>query len=465
MKNLKESVVECVTATGERIEGQLVRLGRFDAVWTASSCFEQLRTSQTLASLKITSDKRLLYEGRATVRKLVDTDTGLLCEVALDEAGVNLETLPSLELESFDDFRRQWLSTYRIAPEFKAVIADVSILLDNVRSWMNQVAITIQAVEPKHAAQREQEFLERVNAKVIASFNSQHERFEELAYAVSPEMRGAHQHHAWRMWNSFFISTPFGHRTFHKPLGYAGDFEMMAMIHRNAPEGGTLFTKAMHLLLVSQWPAESVRNRIAHLGEMLVNETARAVRSGRRARILNLGCGPAREVQDFMRRSALSDHADFVLLDFNEDTIRDTGQNLNNLKRSLSRQTGIEMRQMSVHQVLRSALVRERSTAASAETYDLVYCAGLFDYLADVTCKALVKLFYHWLKPGGLVVVANMHDAKPFRNFIEYILDWHLIYRDSRGMWAMCPTEALPQATVVAEPTTVNLFLHVRGPD
>ena len=465
MKHLQDSAVEAVTMAGERIEGRLVRLGRFDAVWTTSSCFDQLRTSQTLATLKITSDQRPLYEGRATVRKLVDTDEGLLCEVALDESGVNLETLPGLEHESFEEFRRQWLATYRISAEFKAVIADVSILLDNVRAWMNQVSIGIQAQEPKRAAEREREFLERVNTKVIASFNAQHERFEELAYAVSPELVGAHQQHAWRAWNSFFLSTPFGHRTFHKPLGYAGDYEMMAMIHRNAPEGNTLFNKAMHLLLVSQWPAESVRNRIAHLGDRLVNEVARAARAGRRARILNLGCGPAREVQEFMRHSALSDHADFVLLDFNEDTIQATGKNLQELKRSLGRRTGIEMRQQSVHQILRSAVASERKRASDTERCDLVYCAGLFDYLAAGTCKALVKLFHHWLAPGGLALAANMHDAKPFRNFIEYVLDWHLIYRNSGGMWAMCPEEMRAQAAVIAEPTTVNLFLEVRKPE
>jgi extracellular factor (EF) 3-hydroxypalmitic acid methyl ester biosynthesis protein len=137
---------------------------------------------------------------------------------------------------------------------------------------------------------------------------------------------------------------------------------------------------------------------------------------------------------------------------------------LNEIKRKTGRRTGIEIRQMSVHQVLRSAVTRNSSSVAK-ESYDLIYCAGLFDYLADTTCKALVKLFYHWLGPGGLVMVANMNDSKPFRNFIEFLLDWHLIYRDSRGMWSFCPAEALNHATVVAEPTTVNLFLNVRRPE
>jgi extracellular factor (EF) 3-hydroxypalmitic acid methyl ester biosynthesis protein len=165
-----------------------------------------------------------------------------------------------------------------------------------------------------------------------------------------------------------------------------------------------------------------------------------------------------------MRSSALSDHADFTLLDFNHETVAHTGTLLNDVKRRAGRRTGIEMRQMSVHQVLRAALAQGRSSAPT-ESYDVVYCAGLFDYLADSTCKALVKLFHQWLTPGGLVVVANMNDSKPFRNFIEYLLDWHLIYRDSRALWTFCPDDSRAHAAVLAEPTTVNLFLQVRRPE
>ena len=66
-----------------------------------------------------------------------------------------------------------------------------------------------------------------------------------------------------------------------------------------------------------------------------------------------------------------------------------------------------------MHQILRAAVARKTSSTAT-ESYDLIYCAGLFDYLADTTCKALVKMFESWLRPGGLVTVANMHDANRF---------------------------------------------------
>lgn len=463
MKNVKDSVVECATAAGERIEGELVRLGRFDAVLEVSSCFDQLRTSQVFTSLKITSEKRLLYEGRATVRSLVNADTGLVIEVALDKEGVSLPMLENLETDGFDVFLRQCRAACQIEPEFKIAVSDMGTLLDSLRGWMNQVEVALRAADPAQAARREREFLGRVLPRVIAAINAQHERFEELSSRIRPELRNAYQNHAAREWGSYFLCAPFGHRTFAKPLGYAGDFEMMDMIHRNAPEGNTLFARAMHMLLVSQWPAASVRNRIAHLREVLVNETARVARAGRRARIMNLGCGPAREVRQFMTDTALSDHADFTLLDFNEETISHTGAELEGIRRTAGRKTGLKMEKKSVHQVLRDAVSTKSNRAR--ETYDLVYCAGLFDYLTDSTCKALVKLFYQQLEPGGLVVVANMHDSKPFRNFIEFVLDWHLIYRNAKQMWSLCPTELVSQAAVIAEPTTVNLFLEIRKTD
>jgi extracellular factor (EF) 3-hydroxypalmitic acid methyl ester biosynthesis protein len=99
----------------------------------------------------------------------------------------------------------------------------------------------------------------------------------------------------------------------------------------------------------------------------------------------------------------------------------------------------------------------------NGERFDLIYCAGLFDYLSDQTCRSLVDYFYRRLLPGGLVLVANMNDSKPFRNFIEFVLDWHLIYRDTRRMQSFSPDAAVGSAAMIAEDTAVNLFLAVRN--
>jgi hypothetical protein len=58
-----------------------------------------------------------------------------------------------------------------------------------------------------------------------------------------------------------------------------------------------------------------------------------------------------------------------------------------------------------------------------------------------------------------------MDDTRPFRHFIEFILDWQLIYRDRREILSLVPECCRETTRVVAEPTSVNLFLHIRRAD
>jgi extracellular factor (EF) 3-hydroxypalmitic acid methyl ester biosynthesis protein len=200
------------------------------------------------------------------------------------------------------------------------------------------------------------------------------------------------------------LCAPFGYRTYHKPLGYAGDYEIMNMIHRNTFEGPSLFAKLLHFWLVSQWASKSVRNRIAHMQAKLMTETVRVLRQNRRIRILNIGCGPAREIQNFMTAQPVSSHADFILLDFDRETIEFARSQLNDIRKRQGRQTGIKFHQMSVMKLIANS---QRATKLIGTDFDLIYCGGLFDYFSDLACRQLVEQFYNWLAPGGLVVVAN----------------------------------------------------------
>lgn len=465
----REGRVAFQTSDGLEIQGALLRLTRHVVAFEIYHSDVELRVSDVLNGFKITTGGRTIFFGRAVVSGLVNPGTLVECEAKLSapetEAAFFLPP-PAAGLTpqaAYDEFSRQWQSDYRIAPEFKVLVTDIEAFLTGVRQWLEQVEFELRENNDQNAAAREREILEAAAQRVIAAFNLQHERFEELAYAIPPERHGTHQDFVRRHWHRLFLCAPFGHRTFHKPLGYAGDYEMMNMIHRNQPEGRTLYEKLIHFLLVSQWPALSVRNRIAHLKEKLIQETARVVRSKKRARVLNIGCGPAREIQDFMRESALSNEADFTLVDFNQETLEHASGKLNELIHSLGRHPKIETLNMSVNQLLRRA-VRQGSFGMDGN-YDLIYCAGLFDYLSDDTCRELVNLFHHNLRPDGLVVVANMDDSKPFRNFIEFVLDWQLIYRQADAIKRFAPEGALDGTRVVAEPSAVNLFLHVRKTD
>jgi len=460
-----ENEVTFQTADGVELRARLTRLTRHALTFEADNLAATLRTSEVLANFKITTGNRVIYFGRAVVSNVINTGESLICEAKLDDLGPDTAFfLPPTESHSnlekaYDSFFQAWQKNYRISNEFKVLVTDVQSYLTGVRHWLEQLEFGMKT--PGDKQEQERVILDAVAPRIIAAFNGQHERFEEIIYALPAEARGAHQVFVRQHWHKLFLGSPFGHRTYHKPIGYAGDYEMMNMIYRNQPEGRSLYEKLIHLLLVSQWPAKSVRNRIVHLGENILNETARVVRTGRTARILNVGCGPAREVQDFLRATQLSDQADFMLMDFNEETLLHAGQKLVEAKRQFSRRTPIRTQQVSVYELLK----RAQRHGNVAEKFDLIYCAGLFDYLAPDTCRALIQLWFDSLSPGGLMLIANMTDSKPFRHFIEFILDWQLIYRNSREILSLVPECCRETTRVIAEPVSVNLFLHIRKPD
>ncbi len=450
---------------GKELRAHVARLTRHAATFEASHLPTTLRTSEVLNNFKITAGNRMIYLGRAVVSNVVSTGGSTLCEAKLDNLGSDTAFfLPAGESpanlqEAYKSFFQNWQNNYRISNEFKVLIADVESFLTGVRKWLEGLEFGLK----NHSGGNEQErkIIEAIAPRVIESFNGRHERFEEIIYGLPPELRAAHQDFTRQHWQKLFLTTPFGHRTYHKPLGYAGDYEMMNMIHRNQPEGNSLYEKLMHLLLVSQWPAASVRNRIAHLREHILNETARVSRTGKTARILNIGCGPAKEVQDFLRDTHLSNRAEFTLVDFNAETLRHAEGKIAEAKEKFARRTTIHPRQLSVYELLKNS----RRNDLGAEKFDFIYCAGLFDYLALDTARSLVNLWYDSLAPGGLLLIANMNDTKPFRNFIEFILDWQLIYRGSNEVASFAPERCRDAARVIQEPTSVNLFLHIRKPD
>jgi extracellular factor (EF) 3-hydroxypalmitic acid methyl ester biosynthesis protein len=254
------------------------------------------------------------------------------------------------------------------------------------------------------------------------------------------------------------------YRTFAKPLGYAGDYEMVNMMLRDPWEGSTLFAKVLNVFFLSTPPVVAHRNRVKYLVDMLINEALRVQRCGRKElRVFNLGCGPAKEVVDFIARSDLSQHADFTLLDLSEEALSYARQTLEEEKQKQHRTTTIQTLKKSIGQFIKETAKPGFRSLVGA--YDVVYCAGLFDYLPDHVCRKLMEIGRGMLAPGGLMMCSNVAGAHPSRGWMEYAVDWHLVYRDSQDMAKLAPAGAGPEDAVVkVEETGVNYLLEVRKP-
>ena len=427
-----------------------------------------LQTSEVLSDFQIFVNTKMVYTGKSTVRSLVNTGIYLVCEVALDDGWLDVDLFSPVTqrdrlLTEFQEFLDEWTNVHQVGKDFKVVVSDIQSLLAGLRGWLEQVELAIRSEPASNRAAIEEQVISDLRPPILPQVSGLFERFEEIAVAIPEPFQPLHQFYLRRQLHPLLLCAPFVYRTYQKPLGYAGDYEMVNMILRSPYEGSSLFAKLLNTYFWSQPPAEAHRNRIAYLTETLVKETQRVTRSGRNVRVFNLGCGPAKEIQNFLIHEDISDLAEFTLLDFNEETLQYTNKILGDLQSKYSRRTNIQYVQKSVSQILKDSGRADK--VFSPGHYDVVYCAGLFDYLSDRVCKKMMEIFYDMVAPGGLLIATNVDAKNPIRNLMEYVLGWNLIYRDANQLAALRPGKTAEcDLKVVSDTTSVNIFIEIRKP-
>lgn len=463
------SFIICRNSQGAEVRGTLHRLTRYLAVFEVYNPYSIVQLSEVLNDFRLMMNDRVVYSGRAVIANLVNTGIMLICEASLsDEGWIDIDILTPKQskdrlLADFAEFLLETEKIYRVVPEFKLVVADMHTLLTDLRRWMEQVELGVRSLPTGDRLEAERETLKQLEGPIFPAVAPLLERFETTSGAILTEQQPVHRSYIKRQLHPLVLCSPFIYRTFQKPLGYAGDYEMVSMMLRDPYEGSSMFAKMLNRLFLDTAPVVAHRNRIVYLNERLEAESGRMSAQGKVARIFNLGCGPAQEVQNYLAKSELSDHADFLLLDFNDETLANTTRVLEDLRTRHRRRTGLKLVKRSVHQILKEST--KPGAGFDTGTYDFVYCAGLFDYLSDRICRRLLEVFYDLLAPGGLLVATNVETSNPSRNWMEYVLEWHLVYRNAEQFMKLAPDKAPPgSCEVKTDATGVNIFLEVRKP-
>lgn len=447
------------------VEGTLLRLTSHTASFEVYLPQAPFGLSEVLREFRIVSEKGVLYSGNAVLTNLIDSGTAIVCEAAIEAALLDLDLsktkLSRQTLNSaFNAFVGRWDDFYRVLPEFKLAVTDLTSFLGELRLWLGQVEVGLSRLPSAERSGAERNLLE--NLPVRPALHALFERFDAVAADVPEEIVPAHRKFCRQHLHPLLLLAPFSHRIYAKPLGYAGDYEMIDMIIRNGFEGGSLFAKLIHSFILDLPAAHSVRNRADFFARIFVEETARVRSLGRVAKFYSLGCGPAREVQQFISESSLANEAAFRLLDFNPDTLAYAGRTLDELKHRHQRRTPIDLVKESVYTMLKGP----DKPVRPSERYDLIYCSGLYDYLNDRVCKALNTHLYRRLAPGGILIITNFDALNPIRNLMEFVFEWFLIHRNAKQMNAMAPENATAdECAVTADPTGCNIFLQVRKPE
>lgn len=463
-----QSVITCRNSQGTELTANLLRIKRYSVVFEVYNPYSILQLSEVLSDFRIMASRRLLYHGKAVVSNLLNTGIVLVCEATLEDGWVEVDFLSTVSgkgdlTQQFGAFMEEWKSANQVRDPFKLVVADMVNMFSGLQHWMTGVDVGIRTTVTRSREELEKEIFSSIQEQAVAEVMPSWERLEDVAREVNEGEIALHKAYLRRELHPLVLCSPFIYRTYTKPLGYAGDYEMVNMMLRNPYEGSSAFAKLLNFALLHTEPVVAHRNRIDYLVEMLRTETRKRVRQGK-TRVFNLACGPAVEVGRFLRNHEESDLTDFDLLDFNLETLEYTRERLTEARMSAGRETQIRFLQRSVNQILRTAA--QGGGDEDLENYDIVYCAGLFDYLSQRVCQRLVDLFCRMAKPGGLVIVTNVAASNPRKACMEYLMEWNLIHRSVEEMNDLIP-QGLPikRSEVKADATGVNLFLEIELAD
>ncbi len=245
-------------------------------------------------------------------------------------------------------------------------------------------------------------------------------------------------------------------RSYAKPLGYPGDFEVMNQVYDWERRGDGVYQMLMHRIGLDV--AECIKTRM-EVVRGIIAKVVREKGADRTVRIMSLGSGPAREVEQFLAGShAAHARADFTLIDQEQAALRYAYEKTYPHIIKLKDYARVRCLNMSFTDILRS---NEGFEAVPPQ--DMIYSVGLIDYLVDRRAKRLVHSLYNTLAHGGLLIVGNM-DETSLSNLwpMEFIADWTLHYRTEGEMLAW--TEGLQPSETWTEtdPTGRVRLLFVR---
>lgn len=412
-----------------------------------------------LATLVLESTGAVLYEGSGLVRRVSERGADVVLGVELASTGVNLaEVYRHGTRRGFAERLRAAdgaLRAEQVSSEFKAYVADFRAYLEAMRRFLTSEE---KAIEAEDRLTRD-DALHQYLAEAAPPFVQRMNLFAAEQSSIVSEL-GEEQHSIYRAYARthimpLFLEAPFIRRAFEKPLGYAGDYEMMNMLYRDHAEGESLFAKVLNIYATQEGAAQANINRINYL----CSEIRSLVETNERekVRLASIGCGPTREIRKLLEEDPkFGPRLDVALIDQEERSIAFCERTLG----------PIGVRAGAHIAFIRESVRRLLTTRALSQTLgqrELIYSAGLFDYLSQAAFSRLLSTLYEALSPGGLLVVGNVASHNPSRWGMEYYLDWFLIHRAPEELLEMTSllTPTPSNVEIRSEPSGINLFLRI----
>jgi extracellular factor (EF) 3-hydroxypalmitic acid methyl ester biosynthesis protein len=398
------------------------------------------------------------YQGDKVVSRI-----GCRFENAMDISTIIYGDKVTRLKNEYSDFIHTLAVEDNLNQEFVHLASHLHYLLTNFRNKIREEDARIQDEEdPLRSTLFETlrtltfEAIREVNARFCDQFTTITSQFTDS------KQHYIHREYFQRMLNEFFATSALFDRAWTKPLGYAGDYEMMNIIYRNDFEGRDIFSQVLNKVDCESSAARAVRNRRDYFFRK-ISQVCQTVPEGEACKIVSVACGPCVEMADYLEAAAGTKRpvkTELIAMDQDANAIQDAQQRLIPLADPLSGIT-VHVIRNNIKELI---IGRKKDNELYADA-DLIYTAGLCDYLSLNATNRLVNELYRYLKPGGTLIVGNFGTYNPQRFKMEYGSEWFLIHRSEEEIKDFA--KGLPEdisLSVEKEPEGVNLFLNVTKP-
>ena len=252
----------------------------------------------------------------------------------------------------------------------------------------------------------------------------------------------------------FFELADISRRAKEKPLGYAGDFEMMNQIYRASFEGQGLFGKILHRYTATEMNSQAVLFRKPYF----CNQYKRKLKEnlGESIYVLSLASGPCVEFQELIKdlpQEELS-KINLTLLDLDSKSLEHAQSKIYEQCLRYDKNVNIKFAHTSVKVFL-------EGTDTFKEDFDLIYSGGLFDYLDNYVSTGIITNLYKKLNKNGRMIIGNFTDEHSTEAFAHLIADWHLIHKSEEEMRAWAKNCESAKISCDYDDNHINAFLVI----
>lgn len=308
----------------------------------------------------------------------------------------------------------------------------ISFLIDEMANFWNKIKADFDSYDQKEKLESKRiEYLLLRKKELFLKFNNYFEKLWVLIKDLDQKLyKQTKAYYEEKMFNFLGKDIEINMHIRSKPFGYGGDFLTMNYIydyHRNKYLGATTYQKFINHYTCNIEVANSNIRRKNYIKDLIIEHLL--YNTSEPKRILSIGCGPAREIEELIKENKIKSSVNFLLIDFESEALAYVKEHLGVLKfnRDLVK---INLIKTDLIRLLKDKILKSKISSV-----DLIYISGVFDYLSDRLCKRITKDALCLLNKKSTLLIANMSaERASHRAYYETFGEWNMFHRKKEDM-------------------------------